>query len=528
MSKQTQASEEANPYYKPGVREQLEQETPLSDFHRAVVDGDVEKVKELVQKRRLHTYDAELEARGIDRDSDEYRNAFSYALMWLLDKRPFYGYMFDEIVRRESMEIDTLCVLIRNGRIEMWYNPDFLAIHKLSHNVGFLQHEMGHVAHGHLQMQKRLPPDVLRDRVFAVAIDLAVDSLIQNEGDQPPWVLLPSMLRVPDPSKPEDQWTNFKERQTWEYYYRMLKDMQEKFPDQFQKQVVMVVTQRPQSGQPQGGSGESGDQEGGQGQGEEGQGQGEDQLPGQRNPWSKDDHRAWELQDTDNADMQEEVVKQTLKAAYDKASRHEKNQMRGYMPGELLAMIEELFKEKAVPFERVFRAFVGSHLQIGKRHTMVKLSRRRKVPPGHTFERRLVVLFALDDSGSVGDEEAALMRSELHHASQMSGVTILVQRFTFGLNGPLVNLDEADFKRVQDRYSGGTDFEAVTKLADEITPDLLLIGTDGYAPTPTKPKCPVGWILTHNGQEHPWGMTIRMPSVDEIKRGYKASIERWL
>ena len=239
-----------SPYYKPGVKDRIEEQSVLTDVAHAIVAKDEDKVKELVQERRLHTYDIELEKRDINRSSDQYRYAFEYAISWLYEHRPFYAYMFDEIVRRRTMLIDTLCVVIRQGRIEFWYNPDFLAIHTLKQNVGFLQHEMGHIAQNHLPMQKRLPKKVIQDPVFGLAIDLSVDTLIQAVGDQPPWVLLPSMLRVPEEGVPEEEWKSFKERGLWEYYFRLLKDMRENEQEQFQKQVMQIVMQRPGSGKP--------------------------------------------------------------------------------------------------------------------------------------------------------------------------------------------------------------------------------------------------------------------------------------
>jgi predicted metal-dependent peptidase len=514
-------------HFKPGVREQIEEHGRRTDLSLALQEGDAEKVKELITSGRRHTYDAELAKRGIDRLDDEYLRAFEYALVWLYEHRPFYAFMFDEIVRKETFDIDTLCVTIRQGRIEMWYNPDFLAIHNLRENVGFLQHEMGHIAHEHLLMQKDIPVHVRASHIFAIAIDLAVDSLIQSEGDQPPWVLLPSMLRIPDDDKPEEEWATFKERQTWDYYYRLLKDMEENFPQQFQQQVVMVAMGRPQSGPPQAGGGKGEQQEGEDGEKQEGKGEkGEDEGKG-HGRLTMDDHSHWNDGEADSPDIQEEVIKQTVKQAFTKAESAETS-MHGYMSGELIARIQELLREKSVPFERVFRRFVGRHMTTTQRPTMIRVSRRRKVPPGKTTEKTLRILWAQDDSGSVPPEARALCRSELWHAIQDTNVEVLFQRFTYGLAGPLLDLRKVDFKEAQREYDGGTDFQAVCDLAEELDVDLLLIATDGFAPTPKKPKVPMGWILTHDGREHPWGMVIRLPTVADIKKGYKAKIERWM
>jgi predicted metal-dependent peptidase len=545
-----------NPFFKPGVREEIEDTSVLSDFQRALKEQDKDKVMELVQQRRLHTYDEALKEKGIERESDWYRHCFGYAISWLYENRPFYAYMFAEIVRRETLEIDTLCVTIRSGRIEMWYNPDFMALHTLMENVGFLQHEMGHVAHEHLPMQKKLDRKTVMDPVFGLAIDLAVDSLIQGKGIQPDWVLLPSKLRIPDKEKPESEWPSFLERKSWEYYFKLLQRMRDENQEEFEKQMEQGGRPQPCSGQPGGdqeGGGEGEDKEDGDGDEEDGEGEGKGEpnkdgkgkptqpgpgknpfdggmpdLPGQRNPYTKDDHRPWDLEEMDSAEIQQEVIKHTVKQAYNKADNHADSDMRGYMAPELLDRIQEMMKTKSVPFQTIFRTLVARHIKVGRRPTMIKLSRRRKCPPGNTFQRSLKILWAQDDSGSVRPEERALCRSELWHANQSTNVTIHFQRFTYGLAGPLLNLDEVPFKKALEEYDGGTDFQAVCDLADELDVDLLLIGTDGHAPTPRKPRTPVGWILTHDGKEHEWGMIIRMPSVADIKSGHKAVVERWL
>lgn len=508
-------------YIKPEAEAQMEEHMVLNDLQQAVRNKDEEEAARLIAANRLHTYDAEMAKRGITRGSDRWRNSFAQALTFLYEKRPFYAYLFFNVVRRSTLAIDTLCVAVINGRIELWYNPDFLALHTLRENVGFLQHEAGHLIHGHLTMQRRVREEERRDRVFAVAIDLAVDSLVQNPGDQPKWVLMPSMMRIPDDTKPPEEWTNVPERQTWRYYFDLLRDLRKNHPQQFQQQVVAVVTGRP------GGDnhGQGGDCDG-DGDGQDGQG-GEDGNGGGGQRLTLDDHSAWDGVTKDEADANTEVVKQTVRQAMNRAENTPGGRMAGYMNGALIDQLRELVREKSVPFERVFRRFTGSHMKMSRRPTMAKLSRRRGVPPGLTRDRALKILWAQDDSGSVPFEARALCRGELWNANRNENTTILFQRFTHGLSGPMLNLDDVPFEKVMEQYNGGTDFQAVCDLADREGVDLLLIATDGYAPTPNKPRVPVGWIITHGGRTHPWGMTIRLPPVEEIKQGRKATIERW-
>lgn len=499
-----------NQYIKPEAREQMDQHIVLSDLQHAIRDKNEDEVARLISENRRHTYDRELAARGITRESERWRNSFDQAMSFLYEKRPFYAYLFFDVMRRSTFAIDTLCVIVIRGRIELWYNPDFVAIHTLRENAGFLQHEAGHLIHGHLTMQRRIRQSERQDPVFGVAVDLAVDSLVQNPGDQPKWVLMPSMMRIPDPNKPPEKWENVPERRSWRYYFELLRELRGNHPQQFQQQVIAIVGGRPGA-----------DGRGGEGD-EDGEGEGGDQQP----RLTMDDHSGWDNADKDEADGNEEVVRQAVRQAMNRAES-KGGTMAGYMNGELIDKLRELTREKTVPFERIFRRFVGSHTKMSRRPTMAKISRRRKVPPGLTRDRALRILWAQDDSGSVPVEARALCRGELWNANRDENTTILFQRFTYGLSGPLLNLDEVPFEKVMHQANGGTDFQAVCDQADELGVDLLIIATDGYAPTPRKPRTPVGWVLTNCGQEHPWGMTIRLPTVEEIRRGRKAVVERW-
>jgi predicted metal-dependent peptidase len=488
-------------------------EAPKTDLVDALTEGDKSGAVELVRQRKLHTYEKEMAKKGIKRGDKAHRMAFDYALIWLYENRPFYVYMFDDIIRKESYDIDTLCVTIKRGRVEMWYNPDFMAIHTLKQNVGFLQHELGHVIQGHLLVGKKAGPKFFQDPINNIAMDLAVDTLIQHTGDQPDWVLMPSKLRIPEEGVDEKEWETFKERMTWEYYRDLLEMMREKYPQQFQQQVMSVVMLRPHS------EGED-DSESGGGEGKDGDSGGE----GEESRGSGDDHSQWA--ESDDPALAEEVIKATVRNAYKKAE----SKGRGTVPGEIMEYINALMKSSAVPFDRLLRMFIGSHIKIGRKPSMMRVSRRRRVPPGHTFERSLDVVLYRDTSGSMGTEELALIFNELWHLSKNPNVRIRVQDFDYGLEGPMRDLSTGDAKIGEKVYGrGGTSFQEPVDSAIKVRPDLALIATDGYAPFPDQPKkgVPIGWLITHGGAEPPWGLMIKLPSREEIERGHKAVVERW-
>jgi predicted metal-dependent peptidase len=456
-----------------------------------------EALKSLLGKRKV-TYRKRMAEAGIEPGDKRHNSSLDWAMMWLREHRPFYAYCFSEIIRRECYEIPTLAVTCRRGRVELLYNPDFLAIHGLRHNVGFVQHELGHIIHGHLSDgQKR--PDLYRDPLVNVAMDLAVDSLIQSEGDQPDWVLMPSKLRMPKAGVPPEKWQNFPERATWERYYELLKQMRDEFPEQFQQQVVIRIHAPV-------------DDEG--------------------NQVSGDSHDMWQdgKGDCDHPDVVDEVVRQLVRQAWETTQSREGGRGRGTIPGSVAELVEELLGKASVPFTRLFRAFVASRFDVSRRVAVNKVSRRRSTIPGSRSSKKLRVLWCRDTSGSVGSEELAVSYNELYEMKRQTGVSVAVQDFDHGLQGPLLDLDAVSVKKAAEfRGRGGTEFSEPLKLAAQMRPDVCIITTDGYAPFPDPPPgVPVMWLITHNGAKPPWGMVIRLPDKKEIARGHKAAVERWL
>ena len=408
-----------------------------------------------------------LRARGVDIDSHRYRRAAEHAFTHLYEHRPFYAHFFANTIRISTFGVRTMAVAIKNARIELLYNPDFVALFSPAAGARALQHEAGHVFGGHIKLHKRVPGDMLSDPAFTWAKELAVNTLIRDIIKYFDFTIVPQDLSV-----------EAREHGDWEYYYDLLKENMSPLP-----------APRFEAG----------------------------------GEWDKQDWSA-----CDNADIQGEVIRQAVGHALRKAEGDDRHPIRGYMPGALVDRLRDLLKTRAVPFERLFRAYVGSRIKMGRRPTVMRPSRRRNVPPGHTFVRHLRVVWYQDDSGSMAGEELALCRGECYNATLQSGVTILFQRFCHGLVGPLVDLDQASFSQCMDTATGGTSFEPIIDHAHDIRPDLVLVATDGGAPTPSRqPPCPIAWLLTHDGDAPEWGTIIRLPSIPDIKRGYRAVIERW-
>lgn len=503
------------PWLKPGTIE----DAPSMDKPESVEEA----VKAVASGRRF-TYRKRMAEMDIEVGGPRHERSFEWALMWLRENRPFYAYCFAEIVRRATYEIPTLAVGVRNGRVEMVYNPDFMSIHGLKHNVGFLQHEIGHCVHGHVE-QGRKNKDLHRDPLVNVAMDLAVDSLIQSEGDQPGWVLMPSKLRIPEEGKADRDWKNFPERETWERYYELLQQIREQSPEHFKSISIKIMMSRPKgddSGTGKPGEGEPGE-DGKPGKGKE---PGDEEVELQ----SFDDHGQWGGVN-DSPEVVHEAVKAMVRHAYQTAqSRGEGGKMRGYMPGDLLTMIEEIMREKSVPFERLLRMFVARHVHVTRRSTVAKVNRKTHVPPGSKRNRRLSMLWCRDTSGSVSNEELAVSYNELFHMTRLSHVQVQVQDFDHGLHGPPIAINRSTVKRAAEfKGRGGTDFAAPLALAEEMKPDVCIVTTDGFAPFPKPPRgVPVIWLITHDGALPPWGMVVRLPSKADIAIGHKAVVERWL
>ena len=116
--------------------------------------------------------------------------SISQAVKRLLIRDPFYGLFLTQVDRRFDDSIPTACVCRKGIGIELLINEKFWnSLSDLS-EIAILQHEVGHILHGHLTMGPLFP----NHEHFNIAADAHVNSFIDN---LPPGCITPDKYNLP-------------------------------------------------------------------------------------------------------------------------------------------------------------------------------------------------------------------------------------------------------------------------------------------------------------------------------------------
>jgi predicted metal-dependent peptidase len=212
-----------------------------------------------------------------------------------------------------------------------------------------------------------------------------------------------------------------------------------------------------------------------------------------------DTSKYWETNDLMDADVKDILEKN--RGSAQSWGKYTVNEM-----GELLASITP-----KISLKDILKDFAMSVLTTKLSGTRMKLNRRRDFEvPGYRRNYKSRVMYAVDVSGSMGDEDLSEAFAVINSTCKHSQL-VVVQFDT-----EIKNINTKWNKR-KDRVTvhgrGGTDFQQIIDLAEREKIDGLIIHTDGYANAPTKPmKTKVLWLLTNKNCKSPvsWGKTAHL------------------
>ncbi len=160
----------------------------------------------------------------------------------------------------------------------------------------------------------------------------------------------------------------------------------------------------------------------------------------------------------------------------------------GTITGDIQEQILATLKPK-VNYRTILKAFRASVLSNNRRLTRMKPSRRYGfLYMGSRRDFTTKLLFAVDISGSVSSKALENAFSILNRFFKYGIEEISAICFDFEIKGKLLTLKKAK-KEINIYGRGGTDFNAVIDYINiNRDYDGVIIFTDGYAPSPTKPK----------------------------------------
>ena len=193
------------------------------------------------------------------------------------------------------------------------------------------------------------------------------------------------------------------------------------------------------------------------------------------------------------------------------------SQEKGDVPGSLVSIINQL-KEPKVDWRQFIRSTIVDIFN--KLDFSMSRGNRHFLHMGYWFpslvgEENKLIIIAVDTSGSVSDSLLEDFASETAALLELSDKT-LVMSCDADIQEVVETSKYSDLLK-EARFSGrgGTSFDPVfNKIRElELTPDVLVYLTDGYANYPSvEPHYPVIWGIGKGGRrdDAPFGITLQI------------------
>lgn len=380
----------------------------------------------------------------------------------------FYAHLFFHIDRRvDNNNCPSMGVGVKNGRIQMVYNTEFVA--KLSDEsiTEVFKHECMHLINEHISRGRGAKEkNMTKHKMENIAQDCAINQSLNNDIITEIGGVTMDSFRNLLTHKPE----NFvlMPNMTWEYYYNLLEEEKEA---------------REEAGE--------GDQE-----------QGEGSLGQQLGDLEMDDHGQFSEMDMLDQAMLDEKIKQAAEDA------------RASGAGNLPSEVEEMLKLRKKPKEnwkRLLRQFIGGGIKADRKGTRAKRNRRYGIKfAGHKQDYVARILVVLDTSGSMYGDRTDKVLNEIYGIWKANPATKL----------DIVECD-AEIQDVfeytgKDKFAitgrGGTNMTPALEYADKHKYDGVIMLTDGeFWETFKKHKTPSLWVIAGNeSYTSPIGKTIHL------------------
>lgn len=214
-------------------------------------------------------------------------------------------------------------------------------------------------------------------------------------------------------------------------------------------------------------------------------------------------------------DVEEETLRREVEDILVRASLQSKmaNDKPGTIPGDIQIFINGLLNPK-LPWHQILRKFFNAMV---KNDYSWKRPNRRFFPnhylPGLWSQKLTHIAIAVDCSGSVSDEEFKQFITEIHTILKIQKPEkITLIQFDTHIRAVTEISSTSELMKVTFTGRGGTLIAPVLEWAEEHTPNLLLVFSDGEFRIPSlslNPKVPLVWLIHNNPSfKEPFGKTI--------------------
>ena len=414
---------------------------------------------------------------------------FDPDFMRLFMNEPFLGGVSCGISKIITEKMPTAFIGVQaNGKsheVTMGFNPHFMRSLDEKIRQGVIKHELYHMIFQHIFT--RAIGEVSYSVMWNWATDLAINSIIGAEN-LPKMVLCPGVRGIdPKTGKPvSNAYADFivgaPHGMSSDWYFEELRKIQEELGDQDNSIAI-------------------------------GSGMG-----------PMDDHDGWQ-------DVPEEVqdqIKDKVRELIEKGvMRADKSNDWGSMPQEIQEIIRRMISRE-IDWRSVVRNFIGRCRTMQRNSSIRKIN--KKMPyifPGVKRPLRATFAAFIDQSGSMSDEDIALMFGELEGLAQET--TVDVYHFDTAIDeaSHTVWKKGMPFPKAHRTRMGGTSFQCVADFCNDRKNKArwsgVIILTDGYAPGITGGI--VGartlWVVTETGTMDPirsGDLAVQMKKEQVFKR----------
>lgn len=381
-------------------------------------------------------------------------------LVQLMLNEPFYAGVLRGVNFTKSDSIPTAGVLAKDGDVNLWWNPNFVAGLPSKHVIGLLMHEAMHLALEHTT-SRRLDPHVIHNYAADLAINSDIPSDLLPEGGLVPNEKFPELTSEQLSTMPPEAVGRYnrlsdfisqlpKGESTEWYFARFMED------EQIKEDVE------------NGGAGESG-------------------------PGTLDDHGAW----GDMTDEERELVKGKVRQAVEKAVKDCDSTGRwGSVSSDSRSRLRELISTE-VNWRSILKRFCGVSRRGTRTTSWTRLNKKYAgltsgVKRGYTSS----IAVYIDQSGSVDNASLELAFGELRSLAKRTQFT------TFHFDTSVDESSESQWRsgktpQAHRTRCGGTDFDCVNTHANKNKHrfDGYIVITDGEAPKPKASRLKRGWLI---------------------------------
>lgn len=395
---------------------------------------------------------------------------FDFDFLELYMQDPFLGGVSLDITKDADPNCPTAYIGVRKngGRhdVIMGYSPKFMRELTREERKGVICHEIYHMVFSHIF--HRAVAQGADQMLWNWATDLAINSII-GANKLPKLCLIPGVRPLekqedgsmkPASNPYADFIANAEPMQASDYYFDELKKIRD----------------------------------------EQGDGEGDIQVV-YDSMGTMDDHDGWGDIDPETAEELRDKMKDLIDRA---AKRADRSNQWGSVPAHIQEMIRKMLSNE-VDWRSIIRNFIGRARSTDRHSTIKRINKKMPyIHPG--VKRPLIANFAcfMDQSGSMADEDIALLFSELGNLANLTQLDVFHFDTEIDENSHKVWKKGDNTPQMLRTRCGGTDFDAVAKFVNNPKNrgrwSGIIILTDGYAPSMSAVNgAKVLWVVTPSG-----------------------------